>query len=66
MAKIIEANIFDFNEDIYDKEIIVCFYKRLRNERKFKNMDELVAQLKDDKNTALEYVNNLDVLKYKL
>ena len=29
-------------------------------------MDELVAQLKDDKNTALEYVNNLDVLKYKL
>ena len=39
---------------------------RLRNERKFKNMDELVAQLKDDKNTALEYVNNLDVLKYKL
>ena len=62
----IETNIFDFNENIYDKEITVCFYKRLRNERKFKNMDELVAQLKDDKNTALEYINNLDVLKYKL
>ena len=61
-----KKNIFDFNENIYDKEITVCFYKRLRNERKFKNMDELVAQLKDDKNTALEYINNLDVLKYKL
>ena len=58
MAKIIEELkliFLTFNEDIYDKEIIVCFYKRLRNERKFKNMDELVAQLKDDKNTALEY-----------
>jgi len=41
----IETNIFDFNENIYDKEITVCFYKRLRNERKFKNMDELVAAI---------------------
>ena len=26
----------------------------------------VMDQVKDDKNTALEYINNLDVLKYKL
>lgn len=62
----IETNIFDFNEDIYGEEIIVCFHKRIRNERKFKNIEELVIQLEEDKKMALCYINDSQILKYSL
>lgn len=50
----IEVNIFDFNEDIYNREIRIKFVKRLRDEFKFANLDELVAQLHQDKLDSLE------------
>lgn len=52
--KVIEANIFDFEEYIYDEEIAVLFYKFLRNEQKFSSLEDLKTQLKKDrKNTQL-------------
>ena len=50
----IEANIFDFNELIYGKEIVVLFVDRIRGERKFDNLEELKAQLEKDKSAAIE------------
>ena len=50
-----EVHIIDFGADIYDHQINVeCMY-RIRNEMKFNGIDELVEQLKKDKQT----VNNL-------
>ncbi len=49
----IEVNIFDFDEDIYDREITIQFVDRLRDEKKFKNLDALKAQLAKDKQASL-------------
>lgn len=44
-----EAHIIDFEDDIYDQKIkIECVY-RIRDEMKFNGIDELVEQLKKDK-----------------
>jgi riboflavin kinase/FMN adenylyltransferase len=49
----VEVNIFDFAEDIYDKEIRLGFISFLRPEIKFENIDALVQQLKKDKENSL-------------
>lgn len=48
----IEVNIFDFDEDIYWKNLKVTIKKRLREEVKFAGLDELKAQLARDKEMA--------------
>jgi riboflavin kinase len=49
-----EVHIFDFNQDIYEKtlNITVCFY--LREEISFPTVDQLVKQINQDKEMALE------------
>ncbi len=44
----IESHILNFNGDLYGKTIKVEFKKRLRGDRKFKNTDALVNQIKID------------------
>lgn len=58
--KVIEANIFDFDENIYDEEIAVLFYKLLRNEQKFSSLDELKNQLKKDRKETSMYLSGLN------
>tara|TARA_B100000927_G_C16454676_1_gene465335 strand:- start:3 stop:932 length:930 start_codon:yes stop_codon:yes gene_type:complete len=41
----IEVNIFDFKDNIYDREINVEFIKRIRDEKKFINLESLKNQL---------------------
>ncbi|MDR1347540.1 MAG: bifunctional riboflavin kinase/FAD synthetase [Prevotellaceae bacterium] len=48
---VIEVNIFDFDEDIYDITISVRILKRIRDERFFASLDLLKAQLKQDEST---------------
>lgn len=50
----IEVNIFDFEKDIYNQHIKVIFVGKIRNEQKFKSLDELISQLKQDKMNALK------------
>jgi riboflavin kinase/FMN adenylyltransferase len=45
----IEANIFDFNRDIYEKEITLTFIERIRDEKRFASLGDLQLQLADDK-----------------
>lgn len=52
----IEVNIFEFNADIYNKEITVFIYKKLRDEEKYSSLDELKAQLAVDKQNALKFL----------
>ena len=49
----IEVNIFDFSETIYGENIRINFVKRLRDEVKFANLDELTRQLNKDKTDTL-------------
>jgi riboflavin kinase/FMN adenylyltransferase len=47
----IEVHLFDFDGDIYDKEIKVRFVKRVRGEQKFESLDALKKQIQiDEKN----------------
>jgi FAD synthase len=48
----IEVNIFDFNEDIYNKEITLVFKWKIRDEQKFDGIESLIAQLAKDKTEA--------------
>lgn len=50
----VEVNIFDFNEDLYGKELTVYFQERLRDIEKYKNADALKEQLTLDMKTSLE------------
>jgi riboflavin kinase/FMN adenylyltransferase len=49
----VEVHIFDFNEDIYKKDIVVHLHQRIRDEKKFDSLDALKNQLGHDKAVAL-------------
>ncbi|MCF8226632.1 MAG: bifunctional riboflavin kinase/FAD synthetase [Bacteroidales bacterium] len=47
-VKIIEAHLFDVDFDLYDREVVVHFRKRIRDEIKFSNLEALKQQLRKD------------------
>lgn len=49
----IEVNILDFNEDIYGKTIRLEFLDKIRDEKKFNGLDELIEAMHQDKAHAL-------------
>lgn len=44
----VEAHLIDFSGEIYGREVELTFTKRLRDEKKFPNIDSLVTQIKKD------------------
>ncbi|MCF8296804.1 MAG: bifunctional riboflavin kinase/FAD synthetase [Saprospiraceae bacterium] len=53
----IETNIFNFDKNIYNKEIKFSFVQRIRDDVKFNSIDELEAQLILDKKAAEQILN---------
>ena len=53
----IETNIFDFADDLYGEKITVEFIKKIRDEKKFCNKDDLFTQVKQDIGYARSYHN---------
>jgi riboflavin kinase / FMN adenylyltransferase len=53
----IEVHIFEFSDDIYNKEITLIFVGKIRNEKKFSGVEALSEQLKKDKVTALKILS---------
>lgn len=52
--RVLEIHLFDFNRDIYGKDVEVRFVKFLRPEQKFESVDALVAQIRRDVDQAHE------------
>ena len=52
---LLETHIFDFNGDIYGKELTVEFLTFIRAEQKFDNFEKLKEQIKKDIQTARTY-----------
>lgn len=52
--KTMEVNIFNFDENIYGKNVQVLFIERIRDELKFNGVDELITRLKKDETEAAE------------
>lgn len=56
VSKSVEVHFFDFDQDIYGETFKIEFLKRLRDERKFENLEALKLQLKEDMNAANLYI----------
>jgi riboflavin kinase/FMN adenylyltransferase len=54
----IEVHLLDFNNDLYDQNIRVNFIKRIRDEQKFSNIEELSNQIQKDILTGREILTN--------
>jgi len=52
----IETNLFDFNMDIYGEILDIQFLHKLRDERKFPTVNDLIAQIKLDVEAAKKFL----------
>jgi len=59
----IEVHIFDFNEEVYGMNIGVDLVASIRKEMKFNSVDELIHQLKKDKEFSLKILRALKTNK---
>src|SRR5262245_48933898 len=48
----VEAYLFDFSGDLYDRPLCLSFHRRLREERRFPSVDALKAQIAEDATLA--------------
>ncbi len=55
----VEVFLFEFDEDLYGREMEVVFVKRLRGEKKFSNAEALVRQIRTDVQLAQEALESL-------
>lgn len=53
----IEVHILDFDQDIYHEKIKITFIQKIREERKFENIDALIQQLHKDRKTIISLKN---------
>jgi riboflavin kinase/FMN adenylyltransferase len=51
-APVVEIHIFDYERDLYDREVRLAFVQRLRDERAFPDVDALRAQIDADCRSA--------------
>jgi riboflavin kinase/FMN adenylyltransferase len=56
----VEVHVFDFEGDLYKKNIRVNFIKYLREEKKFKGLDELKKALDEDKEKCLHLIEEIN------
>jgi riboflavin kinase/FMN adenylyltransferase len=56
----IEVNILDFNQNIYGKKLKVDLVKRIREDRNFDSLEDLVVQLADDERTTRDLLLMLE------
>ena len=52
----IEVNLFDFEEDLYNKNVTIHFADYLREEKRFETREELTKQLEKDKEISKEII----------
>jgi len=45
---VLEVHLFDFDKDIYSKRLKVEFKHKIRNEKKFKDLNLLKSQIQKD------------------
>ncbi len=55
----IEVHFLDFNDDLYNTEIAVSVIDRIRDEKKFTSIDLLKAQIQEDENYAISYIEKI-------
>jgi riboflavin kinase/FMN adenylyltransferase len=54
---VLEVHLFNFNKNIYSKRLQVRFIKKIRDEKKFDNLDMLKLQIQEDISLAKNILN---------
>ncbi len=54
-----EVHLFDFDNNLYDKKIRIQPLEKLRDEKRFNGVEELVAQLQQDKKNSLSVIGEI-------
>ncbi len=57
-SPVLEIHLFEFNKDIYSERLIVKFIKKIRDEKKFDNLDMLKLQIQEDILIAKNILNH--------
>jgi riboflavin kinase/FMN adenylyltransferase len=57
---VLEVHLFEFSEFIYSQRLKVRFIKKIRDEKKFENLDMLKLQIQQDISIAKNFINNSD------
>ncbi len=60
LEKSVETHIIDFEEDIVNEEVEIFFLKKIRNERKFENPEELKKGIEEDIRIAKNFFKKFD------
>jgi riboflavin kinase/FMN adenylyltransferase len=58
-ARLIETHLLDAAPDLYDRQIAVAFYERLRGDRLFESPELLAVQIAEDVGRTQEILRNL-------
>ncbi|MFZ3042771.1 MAG: bifunctional riboflavin kinase/FAD synthetase [Thiobacillus sp.] len=53
---VLEVHLFDFNAEIYGRRVRVDFLHKLRDEKKYPDLDSLVAQIRRDVDNAKQFL----------
>jgi len=61
LKETIEVHIFDFNENIYAKNVEVIFLKKLRDEKRYPDTQSLVTRINMDVQQAKKYFENNNI-----
>ncbi|WP_276352453.1 bifunctional riboflavin kinase/FAD synthetase [Cohnella caldifontis] len=57
----LEAHLFDFEGDLYGRELTLTFREYLRDEKKFASVDELVGQIRRDAERAKDILRAMSL-----
>lgn len=59
MRRVIEVHLFDFDKELYGKNVTINFRRRIRSEKKFSSTEDLIIQLKKDKLCSENFIKEL-------
>jgi len=57
-SPVLEIHLFEFDKDIYSERLVVKFIKKIRDEKKFDNLDMLKLQIQEDILIAKNILHN--------
>ena len=57
---LLEVHVLDFSRDLYGQHVHITFLKKIRDEVKFKSIEELKIQIKKDIANAENFLKNYD------
>ncbi|SHI85061.1 riboflavin kinase / FMN adenylyltransferase [Mesonia phycicola] len=58
-TKTIETHFFNLNKDLYGKKLSIKMLKRVRDEKKFEGVEQLIDAMKKDQQFSLNYIRQI-------